>query len=454
MIISDVLPLMPLLSFGDYADLYFEDTSFSTIRWDGGRVEEINAGRDAGVGLRYLQGESVFFGHQNSLRNPDAAVLSKKLTPDLKKNKSVLIIQKNDTYIHPATIDSSPVSLGDKIQVLQKLYRTIFNAGPEISQVVFVFAEKEKKNSILNSYGQVVHEQKNYCVLMISVIAFKKGILQTATEVMGGLGGFELLDESYISSQGLSAARRAVEKLSAPHAPVGEMPVVISAEAGGTMIHEAVGHSLEADAVQKGISPVYCGKLGKQVASPLITVVDDPTIPDRRGSYRYDDEGNPAQKTVLIEKGFLKTFLYDVHSARKENIQSNGHGRRQSYRSRPIPRMSNTYIAPGTDDPAEIIGSLSEGLFVKKMGGGQVNTATGDFIFEVEEGYRIEQGRIKGLVRGANLLGNGPAVLNNIDRLGNDLGWGLGTCGKDGQGVPVGDAQPTLRIKKLLVGGV
>lgn len=289
--------------------------------------------------------------------------------------------------------------------------------------------------------------------MVIMVIASRKGILQTAAEVFGGLGGFDLMEESAVMTKAGQVARRAVQKLSAPHAPVGEMPVVIGAEAGGTMIHEAVGHSLEADAVQKGISPVYKGRINQAVASPLITVIDDPTIPRQRGSYAYDDEGIPGKKTVLIENGQLKTFLYDIASSRKDGIPSNAHGRRQSYRYRPIPRMSNTLIASGTDDPQEITGSITEGLYVKKMGGGQVNTATGDFVFEVEEGYHIQNGRAHELVRGANLLGNGPQVLTSIDRVGNDLGWGLGTCGKEGQGVPVSDAQPTLRIKKLLVGG-
>lgn len=454
MISCDASQIVPVLAYGDYADLYSEDTRFLTIRWDGGKVEEVNVGRDAGMGLRYLQGESVFFGQQNSLSSETAVVLSKKLTQTLKRKGIQPLIKQHDLYKHPVSIDPAGVPLEKKISLLQNLYNRILKVGPEISQVVFVYAEKEKENSIVNSYGRSTHELKNYCILMISVIAYGNGILQTATEVLGGLGGFELVDNSKIFDCGIQTAERAVRKLSAPLAPAGEMPVVISAEAGGTMIHEAVGHSLEADAVQKGISPVYYGKQGDEVASPLITVVDDPTIPFRRGSYAFDDEGSPAEKTVLIENGRLKTFLYDIQSARKEKIPSNAHGRRQTYRNRPIPRMSNTLIMPGKDDPAEIVGSLSRGLFVKKMGGGQVNTATGDFIFEIEEGYLIENGSVQGMVRGANLLGNGPEVLKSIDKLGSDLGWGLGTCGKEGQGVPVSDAQPTLRIKKLLVGGV
>ena len=441
------------LSYGDHADLFVEDTRFSSIRWEDGKVEEVNTGRDAGFGLRYLLGDGNYFTHQNSLTLDDILKASRIVSAGLPKKTIPLRCNKKESFTHTVIIKPASVSLENKIDLLSKTYQHIKNISPEIRQIILSYHEKEKENLIISSTGRVINEQSTYCTMVIMIIAARNGILQTATEVFGGLGGYDLMEEAAVISRGMQAGTRAVNKLSAPHAPAGEMPVVIAAEAGGTMIHEAVGHSLEADAVQKGISPVYKGKINQAVASPLITVIDDPTIPRQRGSYAFDDEGIPSKTTVLIEKGHLKTFLYDIASSRKDGILSNAHGRRQSYRYRPIPRMSNTFIASGTDDPKEIIGSISEGLYVKKMGGGQVNTATGDFVFEVEEGYHIQKGTIKGLVKGANLLGNGPNVLSSIDRVGNDLGWGLGTCGKEGQGVPVSDAQPTLRIKKLLIGG-
>jgi TldD protein len=230
------------------------------------------------------------------------------------------------------------------------------------------------------------------------------------------------------------------------------MMVVLSSEAGGTMIHEAVGHGLESDLAQEGLS-IFSGRLGEQIASPLITVIDDPTIPQRRGSYVFDDEGTEAQRTILVEAGILKRYLYDRLAALKDGCRSTGNGRRQSYQYKPIPRMSNTLIAPGVTPPEEIIRSVSRGLLVKKMGGGQVNTVNGDFIFEVTEGYRIEGGEAGPAVRGATLTGNGPRILQQIDMVGSDLGFGVGTCGKDGQGAPVSDAQPTLRIPEIIVGG-
>ena len=240
--------------------------------------------------------------------------------------------------------------------------------------------------------------------------------------------------------------------LSARKAPGGRMPVVLSSEAGGTMVHEAVGHGLEADLSQNGLS-VYTGRVGEQIGSPLVTVLDDATLPGRRGSFRFDDEGIEAQKTVLVENGVLKGFMYDRITAMKDNASSTGNGRRESYQARPIPRMTNTMIASGESDPADIIRACEKGLLVKKMGGGQVNTVNGDFVFEINEGYMIEKGQVGEPVRGATLVGNGPAVLKSITMVGTDLGFAIGTCGKDGQGAPVSDAQPTLMITDIVVGG-
>ncbi|MEK7197332.1 MAG: metallopeptidase TldD-related protein, partial [Nitrospirota bacterium] len=217
-------------------------------------------------------------------------------------------------------------------------------------------------------------------------------------------------------------------------------------------IHEAIGHGLEADLAQQGLS-VYSNKAGEMVASPLITVLDDATIPNKRGSFRFDDEGTPSQRTVLVKNGVLTGYMYDNYTAMQDKTRSTGNGRRESYHSRPIPRMTNTFIASGESLPEDVLKSTPKGLFVKKMGGGQVNTVTGDFVFEVQEGYIIDNGRIGEPVRGATLTGNGPEVLKSIDRVGSDMGFSIGTCGKDNQGVPVSDAMPTIRIPEIVVGG-
>ena len=221
------------------------------------------------------------------------------------------------------------------------------------------------------------------------------------------------------------------------------------------MIHEAIGHPLEADAVQKDVSPMYKGAVGKVIGHEKVSVLEDPTMAGQRGFYAFDDEGVASQRVVLVDRGVLKTYLYDRQTAIKDHVPSNGHGRRESYKHRPIPRMANTFVAPGSDDPQMILHSVPNGLLVTKMGGGQVEPATGDFVFEVEEGFLIKDGQIGSLIRSANLMGNGPDVLKSIDLVGSDMGWSVGTCGKDGQGAPVSDGLPTLRIPKgVVVGGI
>ncbi len=245
----------------------------------------------------------------------------------------------------------------------------------------------------------------------------------------------------------------AVALLDARSAPSGRMPVLIKNEAGGTLIHEAIGHSLEADAVRQGISPVYAGAVGKKTASSAVTVIDDPTIPGKNGSYAFDDEGNPARRTVLIEKGILKTYLFDRKEALFLKTESNGHGRRASFKDKPIPRMGITYLAGGEYDFDEMLKKAGKGILVKKMGGGQVNPANGDFVFEVREGYLIEGGSVGPLIRRATLAGNGPELLKNIKYIGASVGWDNGTCGKDGQGAPVSDGMPDTLLPGVVVGG-
>jgi TldD protein len=321
-----------------------------------------------------------------------------------------------------------------------------------IRQVKVVYSDKDQGVAIANSEGLLVEEHRTYSLLAVQVVAAENGLVQTGYEAVGGLVGFELFNGVSAADVAQTAARRALQALEAREAPRGVMPVILTSEAGGTMIHEAVGHGLEADLAFEGLS-VYSNRVGETVASELITVVDDATLPQKRGSYGYDDEGVPAQRTVLIEKGILRRCLCDRLYAMRFKEMSTGNGRRQSYKHRPIVRMSNTLIVPGDEDPETILRNTPEGIVVKKMGGGQVNTVNGDFVFEVSEGYVIQNGQLGDPIRGATLTGNGPEILKSIDRLGNDLGFAIGTCGKDGQGVPVADAQPTLRIPEIVVGG-
>jgi TldD protein len=357
-------------------------------------------------------------------------------------SKSLYSVEK-----HPEKL-----SIDEKVSVVKRANDVARRLDPHVQQVKVLYRDVNQKISISNSEGLFIEGERVGTVLSVQVVSAKGEVIQTGYEPIGGTMGFELFDLHPPEGVAEVAAKRSLLMLSARKAPMGKMAVVLSSEAGGTMIHEAIGHGLEADLTQQGLS-VYSKKLGERVASSLITVVDDPTLPQKRGSYVFDDEGVASRRTILVEGGILKEYLYDRLTALEDGVESSGNGRRESYQHKPIPRMSNTMILPGKMRPEEIVHSVERGLFVKKMGGGQVNTVNGDFIFEVNEGYLIEKGSIGEAVRGATLIGNGPQVLKEIDMVGNDLGFGIGTCGKDGQGVPVADAQPTLRIPELVVGG-
>jgi TldD protein len=277
--------------------------------------------------------------------------------------------------------------------------------------------------------------------------------MQTGYESLGHTMGFELFDRHKVADVGLAAANQAITKLRARPAPSGAMPVVIKCGSGGVLFHEACGHGLEADLIAKGAS-VYRDRVGQLVASPLVTLVDDGTMSGEWGAIGIDDEGNPSQYNVLIQDGVLTDYMWDYLRARKEGHKVSGNGRRQNYTYLPMVRMTNTYVLNGTEDPEAIVRDTPNGVYVAKLGGGSVNTATGDFVFGMTEAYLIENGQITEPLREGNLIGNGPQVLQDIDLLGNDFAMGSpGTCGKDGQGVPVGDGQPTLRVKSLTIGG-
>jgi TldD protein len=283
-------------------------------------------------------------------------------------------------------------------------------------------------------------------------VAAGDGGMQTGYESVAYTIGYELFDRISVEETAAKAARRALAKLSARPAPSGVLPVVLKSGTGGILFHEACGHGLEADHILKDAS-VYANRLGELVASPLVTLVDDGTVTDEWGTSTIDDEGNPTQRNVLIENGYLTDYMWDFLRSRKEGRASTGNGRRQSYQHLPMVRMTNTYLLPGNDDPEEIVTSTAQGVYVAQLGGGQVNTATGDFVFGMTEAYLIEDGKITEPIRDANLIGNGPDILQKIDAVGSDFDMCPGTCGKDGQSVSVGCGQPTLRISGVTVGG-
>ncbi|MFZ9596699.1 MAG: TldD/PmbA family protein [Bdellovibrionia bacterium] len=406
---------------GDLAELFFEETSSSRLFYEGGRVDRILTGIDRGVGLRILdQGRSVY-GYTTDFEQSSMENLAQSLSEALERpqgsKKSTSAYNWRHTPQPVKEISSYQIQrkpgdlpMASKIEILKKTDEVARAEFAGVRQVSSVFLDSERKILTLNSDGQFAADTKTYLQIMVQVVGEKQGRIETAYESDGGYVGLEFFDEVHPEEIARTAARRVVTLLDAQAAPAGTMTVVLSSQAGGTMIHEAVGHGLEADLACNGLS-VYQGKLGQAVASPLITVVDDGTLSGKRGSYCYDDEGTASQKTVLIENGILKTYLVDRLSAMKFDLMATGNGRRESFRHKPIVRMTNTYIAPGQDDPAEILKSTPQGVFVQAMGGGQVDTVTGDFVFAVTEGYLIRDGKLAEPIRGATLVGNGPAVL-------------------------------------------
>jgi TldD protein len=449
---------------GEFADLFFEQTRSIVIICEEDRIEKVISGLDMGAGLRILFGGRTIYGFTNQISEEALFNLAGRISRAVKEDEEAKVIDFADRHFSapssaqisspPFPIEKHPkgVPVSEKVSVVKRGNETARRLDPRVRQVKVLYRDVSQRLSIMNSEGVLAEGERVGTVFSVQVVSAKGDIIQTGHEPVGGTMGFELFDLHSPEEVAEVATRRSLLMLSARKAPMGRMAVVLSNEAGGTMIHEAIGHGLEADFAQQGLS-VYSKKIGEKVASPLITVVDDPTLPQKRGSYAFDDEGVPSRRTLLVEDGILKGYLYDRLTAFKDGVESTGNGRRESYQHKPIPRMSNTMILPGKMKPEEIIRSVEKGLFVKKMGGGQVNTVNGDFVFEVSEGYLIEKGSISEPVRGAILIGNGPQVLKEIDRVGDDLGFGIGTCGKDGQGVPVGDAQPTLRIPELVVGG-
>ncbi|OGP17029.1 MAG: peptidase C69 [Deltaproteobacteria bacterium GWC2_55_46] len=440
---------------GEYADIYLEDTANASIVAEEKRIEKVITGRDRGCGIRVIAGLKTYFAYTNDVSEKGLIEAASAVAHGVRDGKEAGAINLKKKETAPGfDIKRLPYMgvLEEKVGLVNRAADAAWKFDKRIRQVRVVYGDGWRRMAVVNSLGEWIEEDRNALLFLCNAISAEGDVIQTGYEPLGGIMGLEAFDETPPEAIAETAARRAIMMLGARRAPGGKMAVVLSSEAGGTMVHEAVGHGLEADLALQNLS-VYSGKIGQKVANEKITVLDDSTLPYRRGSFFFDDEGTPAEKTVLIENGVLKTYMCDRLNAMKSGFKSTGNGRRESYQHRPIPRMTNTIIAPGTEDPDTIVRSLDKGLFVKKMGGGQVNTVNGDFVFEVTEGYMIEKGKIGEPVRGATLTGNGPDVLMNIDMLGRDLGFGIGTCGKDSQGVPVSDAQPTLRIPEITVGG-
>ncbi len=441
---------------GDFAELFAEDVERSSVNLDDGRIENLASSRDRGVGLRVLNGESIGFAHTADLSEAGLAAAAKAASQAARVNggaKQPEALGGQDVSPAPVAIRPETIGKADKVSLVQAADASARSHSGSISQVSARYADTRRRIQVANTDGVNGNDDQTRTLFAVSAVASGDAGLQTGYESVGLSMGFELFQKYDVAELAANAATRAVTKLSARPAPSGSMPVVIGPGSGGVLFHEACGHGLEADLVNKGAS-AFAGKVGQKVASELVTIVDDGTMADEWGRYAIDDEGQPAGSNVLIKDGILMDYMWDGIRARAEGRASSGNGRRQSYRHLPMVRMTNTYLGQGEQDPADIIAGVDYGVYVAKLGGGQVNTASGDFVFGMTEAYLIEGGKITAPLREGQLIGNGPRVLQLIDAVGNDFEMGPpGTCGKDGQGVPVGDGVPTLRVTELTIGG-
>ncbi len=442
---------------GEFAEVFAEDRRSSSAVLDDGRVEELTSGRDRGAGIRVVVGETTGFAHTADLSEAGLIAAAEAAAAAARGGgggTNVVALERRSAS-RGYEIETNPgdVAKARKVELLGRADDAARSVGDAISQVSVIYSDNRRGILVANTDGVFVEDDTVRTFFAVSCVATGDTGMQTGREAVGHTIGFELFDMYDVDQLARNAADRALTKLAARPAPSGQMPVVIGSGGGGVLFHEACGHGLEADLVAKGAS-VFRGRVGQQVASKGVTVVDDGTMQREWGNIAIDDEGNPAQRNVLIDDGVLTDYMWDHLRARKEGRRSSGNGRRQSYQSLPMVRMTNTYLLAGGDDPDDIIASTPKGVYVKHLGGGQVNTATGDFVFGMTEAYLIEDGRITEPLREGNLIGNGPEVLQRIDALGNDFAMGPpGTCGKDGQGVPVGDGVPTLRVSSLTIGG-
>ena len=442
---------------GDLGELYVEDRRSFSLSLDDGRVERPLGGSEVGASVRVVRGEASYFGHVDGLREDGLLAVADSVAQALRGDARApqQLPTATAAESHPVARRPEEVEATLKADMLRSCDERARAAGAEVVQVSVSYAESRRRVEIYNSDGLAASDDRTRTRLGAQVVARRvaggDARVETGSDNRGGHGGFELLAEDP-EAVAESAARKALTMLDAVDAPVGRLPVVVGNGFGGVLLHEAVGHGLEADAVHKRAS-VYAGRLGDQLAQPNITAYDDGRRQGEWGSDGIDDEGTPTRRTTVIEGGRLTSYLYDLIRARSDGVESTGNGRRQSFRHLPIPRMTNTYFAPGDATPDDLIGGVERGLYAVSFGGGQVEPATGDFVFGVSEGYLIEAGRVTAPVRGATLVGNGIEALGAVEAVADDLLLAAGYCGKGGQQVPAGVGQPHVLLRELTVGG-
>ncbi|MEO9332180.1 metalloprotease TldD [Ectopseudomonas guguanensis] len=442
----------------DAADLYFQSQVSETWVLEDGIVKEGSFNLDQGVGVRAQSGEKTGFAYSNAISLDaltQAAQAARSISRAGQQGRVQAFVSPQVTQLYAEDNPLDVISRAEKVELLQRIDRATRALDPRIKQVTVSLAGVWDRILVAAHDGSLSADIRPLVRFNVSVIVEQNGRRERGGHGGGGRTDYRyFLDEDRAMGYAREALRQALVNLEAIAAPAGSMPVVMGAGWSGVLLHEAVGHGLEGDFNRKG-SSAYSGKVGEKVASSLCTIVDDGTLAGRRGSLSVDDEGTPTQCTTLIENGVLKGYMQDKLNARLMGVAATGNGRRESYAHLPMPRMTNTYLLAGESDPEEIIRSVKKGIYCANLGGGQVDITSGKFVFSTSEAYLIEDGRITAPVKGATLIGNGPEAMSRVSMVGNDLALdsGVGTCGKDGQSVPVGVGQPTLKIDAITVGG-
>lgn len=439
----------------EFAEVFGERLQTRSLSLDSNKLDKVRSGIDAGLGFRIINGEKTYYGFVNALDELSLLTLAKEVSAYASfkaggkgqlKLTSRKVPQHSRCELFPE--DVATARIVDFLRTANTVGRDF---DKRIVQMTVRYADVSQEICVANTLGVYALDRRVRTRFVAEAVAQAGKDLQTGFEGPGATLGIELLQKQTPEQIATEAARRAILNLEAGPAPAGAMPVVLAGSAGGTMVHEACGHALEADFIRKKTS-VFTETLGQKKMAECVTVIDDGTIPGYYGTLGIDDEGTLAKKNILIENGVVLAFMSDYLNGTLLKMPLTGNGRRESYRYAPIPRMTNTYIAAGNSDPKDILSSVKKGLFVKKMGGGQVDITNGNFVFEVTEGYLIKKGKLDRPVRGATLVGNGVEVLAAVDMVGNDVSFIPGVCGK-GQAAPVSDGQPTLRVPSLIVGG-
>jgi TldD protein len=455
---SDVLGRVlsaALVKGGEMAEVFAEDSTTAGAMLDDRRIEELSSGRSRGAGIRVIDGDTTGFAHTSDLSEAGlmaAAMAAASVAKEGGGAVRTVALGRSNAHDRGAKTLPGSVAKAAKLELLTRADEAARAAGAAITQVQVGCGDSRRRVLIANSDGLLAEDEQIRTRFSVMCVANGDTGLQTGHESLARTEGYEVFERYNVEDIARIAAGRALIKLSARPAPSGEVPIVLAGGSGGILFHEACGHGLEADHIVKDAS-VYTGQVGNLVASPLVTLVDDGTVLGEWGNFAVDDEGCAPARNILIENGVLTDYMWDWLRARQEGRTSSGNGRRQSYQHLPMVRMTNTYLLAGTENADEIVAQTPNGVYVKRLGGGQVNTTTGDFVFGTTEAYLIENGHITEPLRDANLIGNGPEVLRRIDAVADDFDMIPGTCGKDGQSVPVGCGQATLRITGVTLGG-